>query len=344
MFYVCTVINILKICDMKQYIILFIYFLGYINCVFASEMKNQSIIDFKFHFIEQQLNDFQNNIAKQESILQNSINKQNDFLKNNIDQFDKNLDRWISILSVFLGLLSVYLVWKTEYSVNKLEKEVDQCRQIKNKLESYKTESQEKLNKIRDSDQKIQEILNKTKTNKLFFSFASSSTKQNQFASGDKEISLIVNEINSTKTESQYTANDWLVKGINAQLNNQYEDACFYYKKASEINPDNDYKIYLNWGTALIQLCSSQQKNLSSNKDFILNLFNQANSIQKGSADYNISCLYALLKDKDNFLIYLKKAIEGDSDLNREFIEAEADFSAYHFDADFSKLLNDYFS
>lgn len=329
--------------NMKQYIIIFIGFLCFVNYAFASNTNNQSEIDFKMHIIEQKINDFQNNITEQETTLQNSINKQNAFLENNIDRLDKNLDRWISILSVFLGLLSVYLVWKTEYSANKLEKDVDRCRQIKNEIESYKIESQEKLNRIRDTDQKAQDFLNKIKTNKLFFASASSLTKQNQSTSDNKEISLLTKEINSSKTESQYTANDWLVKGINAQFNNQYEDACFYYKKASEINPNNDYKIYLNWGAALVQLCSSLHT-LSNNKNLILKLFNQANNIQKGSADYNISCLYALLKDKGNFLIYLKKAIEGDKDINRELIETEADFSAFHSDVDFTKLLDEHFS
>lgn len=329
--------------NMKQYIIIFIGFLCFVNYAFASNTNNQSEIDLKMHIIEQKINDFQNNITEQETTLQNSINKQNAFLENNIDRLDKNLDRWISILSVFLGLLSVYLVWKTEYSTNKLEKDVDRCRQIKNEIESYKIESQEKLNRIRNTDQKAQDILNKIKTNKLFFAYASSSTKQNQSTSDNKEISLLTKEINSSKTESQYTANDWLVKGINAQFNNQYEDACFYYKKASEINPNNDSKIYLNWGVALIQLYSSLNS-LHSNKNFILKLFDKANSIQNGSADYNIACLYALLMDKENFLIYLKRAIEQTKGLSRNYIEAEADFSAFHSDPDFIKILDNYFS
>lgn len=326
---------------MKKHIFLTL-FLCIFSCAYSSTTSNQSIIEFKLHIVEQELNNLNQNIAEQKTIMQNEINNQNDFLKNNIDHIDKNIDRWIAILSVFLGLLSVYLVWKTEYSVGKLEKEVDRCRQIKDELESYKIESQEKLNKIRNIDQKAQEFFNKIKTNKLFFSFAPSSMK-NQSISGDKEISLLVNEIDSIKTESQYTSNDWFLKGLNAQLNNQYEDACFYYKKASEINPNNDSRIYLNWGVALVQLYSSLKK-LPSNKDYILKLFDKADSIQKGCADYNISCLYALLMDKENFLLYLKRAIEGSKELSRNYIEAEADFSGFHSDPDFIKVLDNYFS
>lgn len=325
---------------MKHYIIILIFSFGFISYAYTSNTQKQSIIDYKIQNIERKLDNIQNNIKERETELQNDINKQNAFLENNINRLDKNIDRWISILSCFLGLLSVYLVWKTEYSVNKLEKEVDRCKQITDELESYKTESQAKLNRIRKIDQEVNNYHNKI--NKVFFSH-SSSTIQNQSISGDKEISQLVNEINTIKTESQYTSNDWLLKGINAQLNNQYEDACFYYKKASEINPYSDYRIYSNWGVTLVQLCSSSNS-LSSNKDYILKLFNQANSIQRGSADYNISCLYALLKDKENFLIYLKKAIEGSKELSRNYIEAEADFSGFHSDPDFIKVLDNYFS
>lgn len=327
---------------MKQYII-FIFFFGFVNYAFASNTKNQSAIDCKIQIMEQKLENLQNSITEQETILQNCINKQNVFLENNIDRLDKNIDRWISILSVFLAMLSVYLVWKTEHSVSKLEKEVDRCKRIKEELESYRSEAQAKLDKIRDIDQKAQVFSNKMKTNKLFFSFAPSSMKRNQSVSGDKEISVLVNEIDSIKTESQYTSNDWLLKGLNAQLNYQYEDACFYYKKASEINPNNDYRIYLNWGVALVQLYSSL-KSLQSHKDYILKLFDKADSIQKGCADYNISCLYALLMDKKNFLLYLKRAIEGSKELSRNYIEAEADFSVFHSDPDFIKVLDNYFS
>lgn len=327
---------------MRKHIFLTL-FLCIFSCAYSSTTSNQSIIDFKLHIVEQELNNLNQKIVEQKTKMQNEINNQNDFLENNIDRIDKNIDRWIAILSVFLGLLSVYLVWKTEYSVGKLEKEVDRCRQIKSELESYKIESQEKLNKIRAIDQKAQEFFNKIKTNKLFFSFAPSSMKRNQSVSGDKEISLLVNEIDSTKTESQYTSNDWLLKGLNAQLNNQYEDACFYYKKASEINPNNDYRIYLNWGVALAQLSSALQS-LPSKKDFILELFNRADSIQKGSADYNLACFYALLMDKDNSLIYLERAIESNTAINRSYIEAETDFAAFHSDPDFIKVLDKYFS
>lgn len=324
---------------MKQYIIIFIGFLCFVNYAFASNTNNQSEIDLKMHIIEQKINDFQNNITEQETTLQNSINKQNAFLENNIDRLDKNLDRWISILSVFLGLLSVYLVWKTEHSVSKLEKEVDRCKQIKEELESYRAEAQTKLNNIKEIELEITHCLNRINS----LSYVTSSTIQNQSVSEIKEISQLIYKINSIKTESQYTSDDWLLKGIHAQLNNKYEDACFYYKKASEINPNNDSRIYLNWGVALIQLYSSLHT-LSNNKNLILKLFNQANNIQKGSADYNISCLYALLKDKRNFLIYLKKAIEGDKNINRELIETEADFSVFHSDVDFTKLLDEHFS
>lgn len=221
---------------MKQYII-FICFLGFINYAFASNTKNQSAIDCKILIMEQKLENLQNSITEQETILQNGINKQNVFLENNIDRLDKNIDRWISILSVFLGMLSVYLVWKTEHSVSKLEKEVDRCKRIKEEIESYRSEAQAKLNKIRDIDQKAQVFFNKIKTDKLFFSFAPSSMKRNQSASGDKEISLLVNEIDSIKTESQYTSNDWLLKGINAQLNCNMRMHVSTTKKHQKLTP-----------------------------------------------------------------------------------------------------------
>lgn len=324
---------------MKQYIIILIFSFGFISYAYTSNTQNQSIIDLKIQNIERELDNLQNNIKEQGTVLQNSINKQNTFIENNINRLDKNIDRWISILSVFLGMLSVYLVWKTEYSVSKLEKEVDRCKRIKEELESYKSEAQAKLNNIKETEQEVKDFHDRINS----LSYVTSSTTQIQSESENKEISQLVYKINSIKTESQYTSDDWLLKGVYAQLNNKYEDACFYYKKASEINPNNDSRIYLNWGVALVQLYSSLKK-LPSNKDYILKLFDKADSIQKGCADYNISCLYALLMDKENFLLYLKRAIEGSKELSRNYIEAEADFSGFHSDPDFIKVLDNYFS
>lgn len=85
---------------MKKHIFLTLL-LCIFSCAYSSTTSNQSIIEFKLHIVEQELNNLNQNIAEQKTIMQNEINNQNDFLKNNIDRIDKNIDRWIAILSVF---------------------------------------------------------------------------------------------------------------------------------------------------------------------------------------------------------------------------------------------------
>lgn len=68
-----------------------------------------------------------------------------------------------------------------------------------------------------------------------------------------EEIKDLTEEITETKHESEYTAEDWLLKGINADDRDDYEAAGAYYQKAIETKPGFAIAYY-NWGGSLCDM------------------------------------------------------------------------------------------
>ncbi|KAA6314438.1 hypothetical protein EZS27_034948 [termite gut metagenome] len=166
-------------------------------------------------------------------------------------------------------------------------------------------------------------------------------------------------------------------------MEEKHEDACFYYKKATDINVNDtnaynnwgnallnlarlksdstlfeescnkykkaiemkpdDAKAYYSWGNALVQL-AKLENNLDSRKQKIEVLLLKANEIRKGMGSYNLACLHALTGEKEKAFQYLKEDLECNKGVrSRDFIENDTDFATIKDDSRFRQFLDKYF-
>jgi tetratricopeptide (TPR) repeat protein len=173
-----------------------------------------------------------------------------------------------------------------------------------------------------------------------------------------------------SKTEADYTVEDWYYKGINAYQNMQFNNAIKCFEKALEKDPRSaiapsaylkiggsyfklglreraqevyakiihDYPkfdqlnfVYYNLGVTLVNLKKKQEGLAAIEKSIELDP-NYAN------AWYNRACLLALLKKKEETMESLKRAIELDVRLKARALK-DPDFTDYLEDEDFKKIV-----
>ncbi|MEA5460218.1 hypothetical protein VB796_14265 [Arcicella sp. LKC2W] len=108
------------------------------------------------------------------------------------------------------------------------------------------------------------------------------------------------------------------------------------YKKASELNLNN-VVIYSNWGNTLLQLFRLKGgEQLLIKAEEVLK-----KGIELGGGVYNLACLFAVRKDKNNALAYLEKSLINKG-ISIKHIEDDDDWKDLKTDIDFMNLLNKY--
>jgi tetratricopeptide (TPR) repeat protein len=176
--------------------------------------------------------------------------------------------------------------------------------------------------------------------------------------------------LKKTKTEDEYTFEDWFYKGLLAFHSQQYNSAIGYmeealsldsecekappanlnigvaykrlglfehaltiYRKIVKSYPQYDkmYKVYNNIGTALWGLRKA---------DEALEAFDKALEIKPDNAPafYNKACVYSGTKHKNKMLEYLQKAINIEEEF-KIIALSDADFANYWDDDDFKNLV-----
>ncbi|MDR4955141.1 tetratricopeptide repeat protein [Chryseobacterium sp. ES2] len=108
------------------------------------------------------------------------------------------------------------------------------------------------------------------------------------------------------------------------------------YKKSSELDPKNPRTFY-NWGYSLIRLGQL----LSDDKYLRKALEITQKGYELGGNPYNMSCIYALLNDKENALKYLKETLDSNF-ITLEEIYKDDDWNIFKSDNDFLNLINQY--
>ena len=64
-------------------------------------------------------------------------------------------------------------------------------------------------------------------------------------------------------------------------------------------------------------------------------------AIEYGASSYNLSCIYALKKEKELALKYLNISLKN-KEINIDFVEKDEDWTFYLKDTDFIELLDSY--
>ncbi len=109
------------------------------------------------------------------------------------------------------------------------------------------------------------------------------------------------------------------------------------YQKAVEINPKM-HEAFNNWGSDLGELAKSK-KGIEAEKLMEQAMEKFQLAIEHGGGkSYNLSCLYALKKEKKNALKHLEVSLSND-EIDVEFVLADEDWEMYYQDPDFIALI-----
>lgn len=186
-----------------------------------------------------------------------------------------------------------------------------------------------------------------------------------------EEAQKLKNDSNDLKNipESQLTANDWFIRGLNAQEQNEFYEAITYYNSAIKLNCSNKLSAsaYNNRGNAKFMLRLYIEAGVDYSKAIELSPFNQYCYNNRGiishelkdyngaikdydkaieldpkyvEAYFNKSCSYALMKNKDEALNWLDKALQLDYSVSD--VLKENDWGNYSNDQDFENLISKY--
>ncbi|WP_339786519.1 SIR2 family protein [uncultured Imperialibacter sp.] len=115
-----------------------------------------------------------------------------------------------------------------------------------------------------------------------------------------------------------------------------YQQAFAKFKKAIEISP-NEHEAFNNLGTALGNLAKTKEgKEAEEWYQQAFEKFKKA--IELGGISYNLSCAYALKREKENALKYLSIALLR-SEIDADFVLNDEDWKGYLNDPDFEMLI-----
>lgn len=249
-----------------------------------------------------------------------------------INEAQGHLSTFISIISIGSGLLLAATVLGG-YLIFRFNKKT--IRKVKKELKNLKTETSEEVKTIKENadstvklallmvDMKIKEIeslLEKAKIHVDSIQHLESNAKnivetiiENKDGSENKKIKAetkrTVEEINEKLPINKYTFYDWFLNGYNASQKGLYEDAIFYYRKATESNDFNEESTqskaitYNNWGSALYEL--AKIKNDENLFEASLKQYKKATQIDQNYADAynnwgNALCELATLGNDEN--------------------------------------------
>lgn len=228
----------------------------------------------------------------------NAHEKRVEDLHQNLNMFFAFFGIGVSILTFLIGIIIAvkYKGLSREYE--------NQKKTLQDNYESQKNLMQEKLTNldriIKAAEEKANNIISniEERVDEAFLNKVSEELKlrlpaTNEEASKEivEEVHKQVQKIHTKKSEKEYTANDWFLKGYEAQKKGDYTNAILYYEKAIELNPKEaaaynnlgatldalgeheraiekykkageinpkDDDVYYNWGNALSHLESSE--------------------------------------------------------------------------------------
>jgi tetratricopeptide (TPR) repeat protein len=117
-----------------------------------------------------------------------------------------------------------------------------------------------------------------------------------------------------------------------------YKESFEKFEEAIKINPKND-NTFDNWCTALASYASllTEEKRLQILSDA---KEKGEKSRDLGGSVYNLSCVHALLKEKQQALEYLEESLR--KDINVEHVVTDEDWKEYYQDEDFKKIIEKY--
>ena len=109
------------------------------------------------------------------------------------------------------------------------------------------------------------------------------------------------------------------------------------YKKATRIEP-NDHNAWDSWGVHLAELAKTRTGKEAEDL-FTQSFKKHQKAIECGGTYYNLSCWYALTKNKENALLWLEKSLRQ-LEITTDFVLKDEDWSSYLHDEDFLRIID----
>lgn len=165
-----------------------------------------------------------------------------------LDDRAGTIDWWLSILGIILAVLGILMPFGAFWLNRRIDKNIKDSQTI---LERETKQAVEQIeNKLKEADKLLTEMT-------VFHRNAERSVSEIQDLANKANLGNLTpedsqklkNDSNDLKNipENQLTANDWFIRGINAQNNKEYYEAIAYYNSAIRLNP-NDATYYSSRG------------------------------------------------------------------------------------------------
>ncbi|KAA6313136.1 hypothetical protein EZS27_036043 [termite gut metagenome] len=213
---------------------------------------------------EQKISEMQKEIKEQEDKWKERIpiiETYNNYIERVESKLNLTMNIFIIVLTI-IGIgataLGIYInkrTTKSERELKEMEKDAkDELRNMKqdviNELKKIKDEATRDKDDISEIKKQAEKELSDLRES-IKNGMQSDKTPDKQTLELQNEVKTYVKK--TTKSITEYTADDWFLLGYDAHVQKKYEDACFYYKKA--IESKSDYaEAYYTWGNALLGL------------------------------------------------------------------------------------------
>ncbi|KAA6311217.1 hypothetical protein EZS27_037612, partial [termite gut metagenome] len=183
---------------------------------------------------------FQREIELRKDTLNDKIGMQDKY----IEKQDKRIDLFMIFISIIVALAGIIEYKNFTSRKQEANEDLKELMKIKEEVIKDKAAISEIINQAKEELLDIKKIKEEIQSDKA---------PNEQTPELQKEIKSYTEKTTETKTIAEYTADDWFFLGYDAHIQKRYEDACFYYWKAHEID-SNNANIYNNWGIALSDL------------------------------------------------------------------------------------------
>lgn len=153
--------------------------------------------------------------------------------------FSQNL--FVAIISLIIGIVSILVgiaVFRLGKKDEGIEKSIEeQEERFAKAIEQQRVMFQEELKKQGEEFDRLLKGADYT-TDGLLKNIDIQSDTIQLTVNQRHEADTLIEDAKSNKTESEYTASDWMLRGVDALDKKQQGDAKFYFRKALSLNPN----------------------------------------------------------------------------------------------------------